>query len=112
MVLRLRAMVDRMWGRLGLARHPAMAHPEPTQRLKHMDLIGLRAADFMSATPKPRSVTSHLSKLNLFTDFCALLDADTPTFIVRYISWAADRGRNKAGAFQPYLSAVNTFFRD
>eukprot|EP00873_Tetraselmis_striata_P019392 jgi/Tetstr1/439656/TSEL_028077.t1 len=147
---RLRAMVDRMWGCLGLARHPTKAHPEPTQRLQHMgpeiDLTEMRfygppdcharprpalprcpppppsgrapATYFLSATLKPRSVASYCSsELSLFMDFYALegaspLDEDTP-FIVRYISWAAKRGRNKAGAFQPYLSAVNTlFFRD
>eukprot|EP00873_Tetraselmis_striata_P008196 jgi/Tetstr1/428460/TSEL_018471.t1 len=147
---RLRAMVDRMWGCLGLARHPTKAHPEPTQRLQHMgpeiDLTEMRfygppdcharprpalprcpppppsgrapATYFLSATLKPRSVASYCSsELSLFMDFYALegaspLNADTP-FIVRYISWAAKRGRNKAGAFQLYLSAVNTlFFRD
>eukprot|EP00873_Tetraselmis_striata_P012720 jgi/Tetstr1/432984/TSEL_022321.t1 len=74
------------------------------------DHIGQRGADFLqvtdllSATLKPRSVASYSSMLNLFMDFfCVLggfstLDAGTP-FVVRYISWAADRGRNKAGAF-------------
>eukprot|EP00873_Tetraselmis_striata_P045589 jgi/Tetstr1/465853/TSEL_010472.t1 len=40
------------------------------------------------------------------------LEADTP-FIVRYVAWAACRGRKKqANALQPYMSVINTFFRD
>eukprot|EP00873_Tetraselmis_striata_P023092 jgi/Tetstr1/443356/TSEL_031371.t1 len=31
-------MVDRLSGRMGLARHPTKAHPEPTQRLSHLGL--------------------------------------------------------------------------
>eukprot|EP00873_Tetraselmis_striata_P043982 jgi/Tetstr1/464246/TSEL_009051.t1 len=86
-------------------------------RMLGADHIGQRASDFMSATLKPRSVVSYYSSdINVSLDFRALegvspLDADTP-FITRYISWAHERGRNKTGAFQPYLSAVNTFFRD
>eukprot|EP00873_Tetraselmis_striata_P018702 jgi/Tetstr1/438966/TSEL_027459.t1 len=66
----------------------------------------------------PRWVASYSSELDLFMDLCPLeggifpLDADTPFIIVRHISWAADRGRNKAGGFQPYLYPVNIFFRD
>eukprot|EP00873_Tetraselmis_striata_P041458 jgi/Tetstr1/461722/TSEL_006812.t1 len=62
-------------------------------------------ADFLAAYPmKPRSVASYSSQLNPIMEFCALedvfeLDADTALCIVRYISWAADRGRSKAGAF-------------
>eukprot|EP00873_Tetraselmis_striata_P034923 jgi/Tetstr1/455187/TSEL_042037.t1 len=31
LALRLRAEIERVWGRLGLAKHPTKAHPEPTQ---------------------------------------------------------------------------------
>lgn len=79
--------------------------------------IGQRSAwDFMyAATPKPRLVASYSSELSMFIDFFALeglspLEADT-LFILCYVPWAADRGRNKACAFQPCLFAINTFFR-
>eukprot|EP00873_Tetraselmis_striata_P017223 jgi/Tetstr1/437487/TSEL_026166.t1 len=50
--LRLCAVVDRLWGRLSLARHPIKAHPEPTQRLKHLGLkIALNEMRF-SAPPE------------------------------------------------------------
>eukprot|EP00873_Tetraselmis_striata_P006364 jgi/Tetstr1/426628/TSEL_016905.t1 len=53
----------------------------------------------------------------MFCEFCAqngrLLDTADPPLIVRYISWVAARGRNKAGAFGPCLiSAINAFFTD
>eukprot|EP00873_Tetraselmis_striata_P007352 jgi/Tetstr1/427616/TSEL_017741.t1 len=85
-------------------------------RLFGADNIGQRAVDFLAASLKPRSVATYSSQLNLIMEFCALegffpMDADTP-FIVRYSSWAADHGRNKARAFQPYLSAVNAFLHD
>eukprot|EP00873_Tetraselmis_striata_P019670 jgi/Tetstr1/439934/TSEL_028341.t1 len=35
-LLRLRAMVDSMRGRFGLARHVTKAHPERAQRLQHL----------------------------------------------------------------------------
>eukprot|EP00873_Tetraselmis_striata_P026381 jgi/Tetstr1/446645/TSEL_034166.t2 len=36
LALRLWAEVERVWGRLGLAKHPTKAHPEPTQQLQHL----------------------------------------------------------------------------
>eukprot|EP00873_Tetraselmis_striata_P033523 jgi/Tetstr1/453787/TSEL_040739.t1 len=79
-------------------------------RLVGADNIGRRAADFLSATLRPRSVASYSSsELNLVKELCA--QADTP-LVVCYISWVADRGPAQAGAFQPYPSAINTFFRD
>eukprot|EP00873_Tetraselmis_striata_P017956 jgi/Tetstr1/438220/TSEL_002875.t1 len=59
---------------------------------------------------------SYGSEFNLLCEFCAqngrLPDTADPPLIVRYISWVAARGRNKAGAFGPYLSAINAFFTD
>eukprot|EP00873_Tetraselmis_striata_P007492 jgi/Tetstr1/427756/TSEL_017875.t2 len=36
--LRLRAEIERVWGRLGMAKHPTKAHPEPTQQLQHLGM--------------------------------------------------------------------------
>eukprot|EP00873_Tetraselmis_striata_P005492 jgi/Tetstr1/425756/TSEL_016175.t1 len=59
---------------------------------------------------------SYGSEFNLFCEFCAqngrLPDTADPPLIVRYISWVAARGRNKVGAFGPYLSAINAFCTD
>eukprot|EP00873_Tetraselmis_striata_P044127 jgi/Tetstr1/464391/TSEL_009184.t1 len=38
LALRLRAEVERVWGRLGLAKHPTKAHPKPTQQLQHLGM--------------------------------------------------------------------------
>eukprot|EP00873_Tetraselmis_striata_P009880 jgi/Tetstr1/430144/TSEL_019977.t1 len=38
LALRLRAEVERVWGRMGMAKHPTKAHPEPTQQLQHLGL--------------------------------------------------------------------------
>eukprot|EP00873_Tetraselmis_striata_P026380 jgi/Tetstr1/446644/TSEL_034166.t1 len=101
LALRLWAEVERVWGRLGLAKHPTKAHPEPTQQLQHLG---------------PDLDLSYGSEFNLFCEFCAqngrLPDTAGPPLIVRYISWVAARGRNKAGAFGPYLSVINAFFTD
>eukprot|EP00873_Tetraselmis_striata_P013198 jgi/Tetstr1/433462/TSEL_022734.t1 len=254
MALRLRAEVERVWGRMGLAKHPTKAHPEPTQQLQHLgldlDLVTMQfrapaaklrrlsnlARDLMCIAARrrrhvpakllaylagqgqflylampparfylreahtvmgrcssPSGKTAYLhtdssqygwgteavdslaqsdatwraevnwcnppwqllddlvlklqqsgaaatvvapawhgrpwlqqlhematesygSEFNLFCEFCAqngrLPDTADPPLIVRYISWVAARGRNKAGAFGPYLSVINAFFTD
>eukprot|EP00873_Tetraselmis_striata_P015423 jgi/Tetstr1/435687/TSEL_024586.t1 len=85
-------------------------------RLLGDDEVGRRAADFLMSSRAERTVQSYGSEFNLFCEFCAqngrLPDTADPPLIVRYISWVAARGRNKAGAFGPYLSAINAFFTD
>eukprot|EP00873_Tetraselmis_striata_P033399 jgi/Tetstr1/453663/TSEL_040619.t1 len=85
-------------------------------RLLGDDEVGRRAANFLMSSRAERTVQSYGSEFNLFCEFCAqngrLPDTADPPLIVRYISWVAARGRNKAGAFGPYLSAINAFFTD
>lgn len=81
-------------------------------RLVGADGIGRWAAAFPSATLKPRSVASYASELNIFMELCAQEGVSRPLqapLVVRYIAWVAYRGRNRAGAFQPYRMAIHTF---
>eukprot|EP00873_Tetraselmis_striata_P039282 jgi/Tetstr1/459546/TSEL_004911.t1 len=73
LALRLRAEVERVWGRLGLAKHPTKAHPEPTQQLPHLGLdLDLVTMQFRAPSAKLRRlsnlardlmcIAAHLSK--------------------------------------------------
>eukprot|EP00873_Tetraselmis_striata_P017957 jgi/Tetstr1/438221/TSEL_002876.t1 len=59
LALRLRAEVERVWGRLGLAKHPTKAHPEPTQQLQHLGLdLDLVAMQFRAPAAKLRRLSN------------------------------------------------------
>eukprot|EP00873_Tetraselmis_striata_P000744 jgi/Tetstr1/421008/TSEL_001091.t1 len=62
LALRLRAEVERFWGRLGMAKHPTKAHPEPTQQLQHLGLdLDMVTMQFRAPTAKLRRL-SNLSR--------------------------------------------------
>eukprot|EP00873_Tetraselmis_striata_P026254 jgi/Tetstr1/446518/TSEL_034044.t1 len=59
LALRLRAEVERVWGRLGLAKHPTKAHPEPTQQLQHLGLdLDLVTMQFRAPAAKLRRLSN------------------------------------------------------
>eukprot|EP00873_Tetraselmis_striata_P006130 jgi/Tetstr1/426394/TSEL_016705.t1 len=59
LALRLRAEVERLWGRLGLARHPTKAHPEPTQQLQHLGMdLDLVTMQFRAPAAKLRRLSN------------------------------------------------------
>eukprot|EP00873_Tetraselmis_striata_P020905 jgi/Tetstr1/441169/TSEL_029427.t1 len=68
LALRLRAEIERVWGRLGLAKHPTKAHPEPTQQLQH--LLGM---DLDLVTMQFRAPEAKLRRLsNLARDLMCI----------------------------------------
>eukprot|EP00873_Tetraselmis_striata_P042293 jgi/Tetstr1/462557/TSEL_007545.t1 len=67
LALRLRAEVERVWGRMGQAKHPTKAHPEPTQQLQHLGL------DLDWVTMQFRTPTATLRRLsNLARDLLCI----------------------------------------
>eukprot|EP00873_Tetraselmis_striata_P044983 jgi/Tetstr1/465247/TSEL_009949.t1 len=67
LALRLRAEVERVWGRLGLAKHPTKAHPEPTQQLQHLGMdLDLVTMQFRAPAAKLRRLS------NLARDFMCI----------------------------------------
>eukprot|EP00873_Tetraselmis_striata_P028309 jgi/Tetstr1/448573/TSEL_035822.t1 len=59
LALRLRAEVERLWGRLGLAKHPTKAHPEPTQQLQHLGMdLDLVTMQFRAPSAKLRRLSN------------------------------------------------------
>eukprot|EP00873_Tetraselmis_striata_P018336 jgi/Tetstr1/438600/TSEL_027151.t1 len=59
LALRLRAEVERLWGRLGLAKHPTKAHPEPTQQLQHLGMdLDLVTMQFRAPAAKVRRLSN------------------------------------------------------
>eukprot|EP00873_Tetraselmis_striata_P007267 jgi/Tetstr1/427531/TSEL_017657.t1 len=59
LALRLWAEVERLWGRLGLAKHPTKAHPEPTQQLQHLGMdLDLVTMQFRAPAAKLRRLSN------------------------------------------------------
>eukprot|EP00873_Tetraselmis_striata_P028991 jgi/Tetstr1/449255/TSEL_036460.t1 len=59
LALHLRAEIERVWGRLGLAKHPTKAHPEPTQQLQHVGLdLDLVTMQFRAPAAKLRRLSN------------------------------------------------------
>eukprot|EP00873_Tetraselmis_striata_P000833 jgi/Tetstr1/421097/TSEL_012141.t1 len=57
--LRLRAEIERVWGRLGMAKHPTKAHPEPAQRMQHLGMdLDMVAMQFRAPAAKLRRLSN------------------------------------------------------
>eukprot|EP00873_Tetraselmis_striata_P019739 jgi/Tetstr1/440003/TSEL_028364.t1 len=57
--LRPRVEVERVWGRMGLAKHPTKAHPEPTQQLQHLGMdLDLVTMQFRAPAAKLRRLSN------------------------------------------------------
>jgi hypothetical protein len=89
---------------------------ETFQDLLGADKLGVTAVALLSNSLAPSTYASYDSALRQFFIFCteeniAPLQA-TPASMVRYTVWLALLGTVAASSLQPYLSAVNMFFRD
>eukprot|EP00873_Tetraselmis_striata_P001287 jgi/Tetstr1/421551/TSEL_012497.t1 len=59
LALCLRAEVERLWGRLGLAKHPTKAHPEPAQQLQHLGMdLDMVTMQFRAPAAKLRRLSN------------------------------------------------------
>jgi site-specific recombinase XerD len=70
----------------------------------------------LSATWAPSTTTTYGNTIRRYFDFreeqrLAPL-APTPANMARYVAWLGQRGTIKASSLQPFLHAVNGFFKD
>eukprot|EP00873_Tetraselmis_striata_P019581 jgi/Tetstr1/439845/TSEL_028256.t1 len=73
--------------------------------------------ELLSAAWAPATAASYASCMKQYFRFCeeeerpALAAAD-PGIMARYVTWLGNLGTIKTSSLQPYLSAVNNFFKD
>lgn len=81
------------------------------------DELGQTAVDMLASQLAPASYATYGTGLRSFLEFCREgglaepLEASAAD-IARYLAWLARRGTVAGGSLQPYLSSINTFFRD
>eukprot|EP00873_Tetraselmis_striata_P017787 jgi/Tetstr1/438051/TSEL_026677.t1 len=81
------------------------------------DGLGQRTLDLLSSSLTAQTLKSYAGRLSQLAEFChdseniSPLEATTAT-VVRYVAGIGDeRGHIGAKSLQPYLSAINTFFK-
>jgi hypothetical protein len=80
------------------------------------DALGATTLALLSAAWEPSTSTTYGSTIRRYFEFyeehqIAPLVA-TPAHMARYVAWLGQLGTIKASSLQPYLSAVNGFFKD
>eukprot|EP00873_Tetraselmis_striata_P039900 jgi/Tetstr1/460164/TSEL_005480.t1 len=80
------------------------------------DTLGVQTMELLSAAWAPATAASYASCMKQYFRFCEeeqrpALAAD-PGIMARYVRWLGNLGTIKASSLQPYLSAVNNFFKD
>eukprot|EP00873_Tetraselmis_striata_P036117 jgi/Tetstr1/456381/TSEL_043115.t1 len=80
------------------------------------DTLGVQTLELLSAAWAPTTAASYASCMKQYFPFCEeekrpALAAD-PGTMARYVTWLGNMGTIKASSLQPYLSAVNNFFKD
>jgi site-specific recombinase XerD len=86
------------------------------QRLLGIDSRGAKTLELLTAAwAKSKPDTYNIATKPYF-QFCEEQGlpplAATAAAMARYIAWIGERGTVKATSMQPYLSAVNGFFKD
>jgi len=86
------------------------------QRLLGTDSLGAKTLELLTAAWAKSTSDTYNSAIKPYFQFCEEqglppLAATTAT-MARYIAWIGERGTIKATSLQPYLSAVNGFFKD
>eukprot|EP00873_Tetraselmis_striata_P025460 jgi/Tetstr1/445724/TSEL_033372.t1 len=80
------------------------------------DDLGQRTLDLLSSSLTAQTLKSYAGRLTQFAEFChdseniSPLEATTAT-VVRYVAWIGERGHIGARSLEPYMSAINTFFK-
>eukprot|EP00873_Tetraselmis_striata_P014170 jgi/Tetstr1/434434/TSEL_023534.t1 len=80
------------------------------------DTHGVQTLELLSAAWAPTTAASYASCMKQYFRLCEeekrpALAAD-PRTMARYVTWLGNLGTIKASSLQPYLSAVNSFFKD
>jgi hypothetical protein len=80
------------------------------------DALGATTLALLSAAWAPSPAATFDSTIRRYFDFCAEHQlaplAATPAHMARYVAWLEQLGTIKASSPQPYLSAINGFFKD
>eukprot|EP00873_Tetraselmis_striata_P017714 jgi/Tetstr1/437978/TSEL_026608.t1 len=85
-------------------------------RVLGSDTLGVQTVELLSAAWAPATAASYVSCMKQYFRFCEeerrpALAAD-PGTMARYVTWLGNLGTIKASSLQPYMSAVNNFFKD
>eukprot|EP00873_Tetraselmis_striata_P005540 jgi/Tetstr1/425804/TSEL_016183.t1 len=80
------------------------------------DTLGVQTLELLSTAWAPATAASYDSCMKQYFRFCEeerrpAMAAD-PGTMARYVTWLGNMGTIKASSLQPYLSAVNNFFKD
>jgi len=80
------------------------------------DALGTKTLALLAAAWAPSTAATYGSTIRRYFDFCTEQRlaplAATPAHMARYVAWLGQLGTIKASSLQPYLSAVNGFFKD
>jgi site-specific recombinase XerD len=86
------------------------------QRLLGTDSLGAKTLDLLTAAWAKSTSDTYNSAIKPYFKFCEEQGlpplAATTTTMARNIAWIGERGTTKATSLQPYLSAMNGFFKD
>jgi hypothetical protein len=86
------------------------------QRLVGTNSLGAKTLELLTAAWAKSTSDTYSNAIKSYFQFCeeqALLPlAATTATMPRYIAWIGERGTINATSLQPYLSAVNDFFKD
>jgi site-specific recombinase XerD len=86
------------------------------QRLLGTDSLGAKTLELLTAAWAKSTSDTYCTAIKPCLQLCEEQGlpplAVTFTTMARYITWIGERGTIKATGMQPYLSAVNGFFRD
>jgi hypothetical protein len=94
---------------------PASIRPY-MQRLLGTDSLGAKTLELLTAAWAKSTSDTYNNAIKPYFQFCEEQGlpppASTVATMARYIAWIGERGTIKATSLQPYLSAVNGFFKD
>jgi hypothetical protein len=85
-------------------------------RIFGSDALCATTLTLLAASWAPSTAATYGSTIRRYFDFCAEQQlaplAATPAHMARYVAWLGQLGTIKASSLQPYMSAVNGFFKD
>jgi hypothetical protein len=80
------------------------------------DALGATTLTLLAAAWAPSTAATYGNTIRRYFDLCREQQlaplAATPAHMARYVAWLGQLGTIKASSLQPYLSAVNGFFKD
>jgi hypothetical protein len=85
-------------------------------RILGSNTLGATTMALLAAAWAPCTAATYGNTISRYFDFCTEQQlaplAATPAHMARYVAWLGQLGTIKASSLQPYLLAVNGFFKD